>query len=62
MCVSPASPCFVTPTPQREEAAATHRRLLLHNEGDHLTLINIYNAYIQRETIYYTHTLIDLHT
>ncbi|XP_013984146.1 ATP-dependent RNA helicase DQX1 isoform X2 [Salmo salar] len=42
-----ASPCFVTPTPQREEAAATHRRLLLHNEGDHLTLINIYNAYIQ---------------
>uniref|UniRef100_A0A8C8EQG6 Helicase C-terminal domain-containing protein n=1 Tax=Oncorhynchus tshawytscha TaxID=74940 RepID=A0A8C8EQG6_ONCTS len=42
-----ASPCFVTPTPQREEAAATHRRPLLHNEGDHLTLINIYNAYIQ---------------
>ncbi|XP_021458162.2 ATP-dependent RNA helicase DQX1 [Oncorhynchus mykiss] len=42
-----APPCFVTPPPQREEAAATHRRPLLHNEGDHLTLINIYNAYIQ---------------
>ncbi|XP_041706883.1 ATP-dependent RNA helicase DQX1 [Coregonus clupeaformis] len=42
-----APPCFVTPTPQREEAAATHRRPVLHNEGDHLTLINIYNAYIQ---------------
>ncbi|XP_038827056.1 ATP-dependent RNA helicase DQX1-like [Salvelinus namaycush] len=42
-----APPCFVTPPPQKEEAAATHRRPLLHNEGDHLTLINIYNAYIQ---------------
>lgn len=42
-----APPCFVTPPYNREEAAATHRRPLLHNEGDHLTLINIYNAYIQ---------------
>ncbi|XP_010876271.2 ATP-dependent RNA helicase DQX1 isoform X2 [Esox lucius] len=42
-----APPCFVAPPPQREEAAATHRLPLLHNEGDHLTLINIYNAYIQ---------------
>ncbi|KAG9328173.1 hypothetical protein JZ751_016154 [Albula glossodonta] len=33
--------------PQNEEAALTHRRPLLHPEGDHLTLINIFNAYIQ---------------
>ncbi|KAL0965512.1 hypothetical protein UPYG_G00282280 [Umbra pygmaea] len=42
-----APPCIVTPPSQREEAAATHRRTLLHNEGDHLTLINIYNTYVQ---------------
>lgn len=42
-----APPCFLTPPLNREEAAATHRRPLLHAEGDHLTLINIYNAYIQ---------------
>ncbi|XP_062410557.1 ATP-dependent RNA helicase DQX1 [Sardina pilchardus] len=42
-----APPCFLVPPPNKEEAAATHRRLLLHPEGDHLTLINVYNAYIQ---------------
>ncbi|XP_071377266.1 ATP-dependent RNA helicase DQX1-like [Centroberyx affinis] len=42
-----APPCFVTPAPNREEAAATHRRPLLHTEGDHMTLINIYNAFIE---------------
>lgn len=42
-----APPCFLTPPPNKEEAAATHRRPLLHSEGDHLTLINVYNAYIQ---------------
>ncbi|KAL2100304.1 hypothetical protein ACEWY4_004698 [Coilia grayii] len=42
-----APPCFLTPPPNKEEAAATHRRPLLHPEGDHLTLINVYNAYMQ---------------
>ncbi|KAL7834686.1 hypothetical protein SRHO_G00289330 [Serrasalmus rhombeus] len=42
-----AAPCFVTPPPNKEEAAATHRRPFLHSEGDHLTLINVYNAYLQ---------------
>ncbi|KAJ8287226.1 hypothetical protein GJAV_G00049090 [Gymnothorax javanicus] len=42
-----APSCFLTPPPQGEEAAATYRRPLLHPEGDHLTLINIYNAFVQ---------------
>ncbi|XP_067293634.1 ATP-dependent RNA helicase DQX1 [Pseudorasbora parva] len=42
-----APPCFITPPANKEEAAATHRRLLLHPEGDHMTLINVYNAYLQ---------------
>ncbi|XP_058631612.1 ATP-dependent RNA helicase DQX1 isoform X1 [Onychostoma macrolepis] len=42
-----APPCFVTPLANKEEAAATHRRPLLHPDGDHMTLINIYNAYLQ---------------
>ncbi|XP_062845209.1 ATP-dependent RNA helicase DQX1 [Trichomycterus rosablanca] len=42
-----APSCFVTPPPNKVEAAATHRRLLMHPEGDHLTLINIFNAYLQ---------------
>ncbi|XP_036435891.1 ATP-dependent RNA helicase DQX1 [Colossoma macropomum] len=42
-----APPCFVTPPPNKEEAATTHRRPFLHSEGDHLTLINVYNAYLQ---------------
>ncbi|XP_066514376.1 ATP-dependent RNA helicase DQX1 [Hoplias malabaricus] len=42
-----APPCFVIPPPSKEEAAANCRRQLMHSEGDHLTLINIYNAYLQ---------------
>ncbi|KAA0716225.1 ATP-dependent RNA helicase DQX1 [Triplophysa tibetana] len=42
-----APPCFITPPPNKEEAAATHRRPLLHADGDHMTLINIYNAYLE---------------
>ncbi|XP_051545159.1 ATP-dependent RNA helicase DQX1 [Myxocyprinus asiaticus] len=42
-----APPCFLTPPANKEEAAATHRRPLLHPEGDHMTLINVYNAYVQ---------------
>lgn len=42
-----APSCFLTPPLNKEEAAATHRRPLLHTEGDHMTLINIYNAYLE---------------
>ncbi|XP_043093179.1 ATP-dependent RNA helicase DQX1 [Puntigrus tetrazona] len=42
-----APPCFVTPPANKEESAATHRRPLLHPDGDHMTLINVYNAYLQ---------------
>ncbi|XP_070706099.1 ATP-dependent RNA helicase DQX1-like [Pempheris klunzingeri] len=42
-----APTCFVTPEPNREEAAVTHWRSLMHTEGDHLTLIHIYNAFIE---------------
>ncbi|XP_050966295.1 ATP-dependent RNA helicase DQX1 [Labeo rohita] len=42
-----APPCFVTPPVNKAEAAATHRRPLLHPDGDHMTLINVYNAYLQ---------------
>nr|XP_015215610.1 PREDICTED: ATP-dependent RNA helicase DQX1-like [Lepisosteus oculatus] len=46
-----APPCFLTPPAHSEEAAATHRRPLLHPDGDHLTLVNVYNAYKQRESL-----------
>lgn len=42
-----APSCFVTADPSREEAAVTHWRPLMHSEGDHLTLINIYKAFIE---------------
>ncbi|KAL7376386.1 hypothetical protein ABVT39_006934 [Epinephelus coioides] len=42
-----APSCFVTAEPSREEAAITHWRPLMHAEGDHMTLINIYNAFIE---------------
>lgn len=42
-----APSCFVTADPSREEAAVTHWRPLMHTEGDHMTLINIYNAFIE---------------
>lgn len=42
-----APSCFVTTEPSKEEAAVTHWRPLMHTEGDHMTLINIYNAFIK---------------
>uniref|UniRef100_I3K3Y1 DEAQ-box RNA dependent ATPase 1 n=1 Tax=Oreochromis niloticus TaxID=8128 RepID=I3K3Y1_ORENI len=42
-----APSCFVTAEPSREEAAVTHWRPLMHTEGDHMTLINIYNAFLE---------------
>ncbi|NWQ84138.1 DQX1 helicase, partial [Columbina picui] len=44
-----ASPCFVSPSTHLEEAVALRRRALLHPHGDHFTLINIFNAFQQRE-------------
>nr|XP_057912592.1 ATP-dependent RNA helicase DQX1 [Doryrhamphus excisus]XP_057912600.1 ATP-dependent RNA helicase DQX1 [Doryrhamphus excisus] len=42
-----APSCFVKPEPSREEAAIAHWRPLMHSDGDHMTLINIYNAYME---------------
>lgn len=42
-----APSCFVTAEPSREEAAVAHWRPLMHTEGDHMTLINIYNAFME---------------
>ncbi|XP_074473308.1 ATP-dependent RNA helicase DQX1 [Sebastes fasciatus] len=42
-----APSCFVTADPSREETAITHWRPLMHAEGDHMTLINIYNTFIE---------------
>lgn len=42
-----ASPCFVTPPPRLEETALTHRRVLLHPDGDHFTLIHVFHAFKQ---------------
>ncbi|NXP20325.1 DQX1 helicase, partial [Scytalopus superciliaris] len=42
-----ASPCFVPLSTHLEEAAALRRRALLHPNGDHFTLINIFNAFQQ---------------
>ncbi|KAK2818777.1 hypothetical protein Q5P01_024338 [Channa striata] len=41
-----APSCFVTAEPSREEVAVTRWRNLMHTEGDHMTLINIYNSFI----------------
>uniref|UniRef100_A0A3Q0RG30 Helicase-associated domain-containing protein n=1 Tax=Amphilophus citrinellus TaxID=61819 RepID=A0A3Q0RG30_AMPCI len=43
-----APSCFVTAEPSREEAAVAHWRPLMHTEGDHMTLINIYNAFLEQ--------------
>lgn len=32
----------------RKEAALLHWRLFMHSEGDHLTLVNVYNAFLER--------------
>ncbi|CAN9504693.1 unnamed protein product [Ophioblennius macclurei] len=41
-----APSCFVAVEPDREEAALAQWRPLMHAEGDHMTLINIYNAFV----------------
>lgn len=41
-----APSCFVAAEPSREEAALAQWRPLMHAEGDHMTLINIYNAFV----------------
>ncbi|XP_053922248.1 ATP-dependent RNA helicase DQX1 [Cuculus canorus] len=41
------SPCFVPPSTHLEEAVTARRRALLHPDGDHFTLINIFNAFQQ---------------
>lgn len=48
-CPPPASPCFVPLSTHLEEAVALRRRVLLHPNGDHFTLINIFNAFQQCE-------------
>uniref|UniRef100_A0A8C5HAN9 Helicase C-terminal domain-containing protein n=1 Tax=Gouania willdenowi TaxID=441366 RepID=A0A8C5HAN9_GOUWI len=40
-----APSCFLPVEPSREEAAVTQWRPFLHDEGDHMTLINIYKAF-----------------
>ncbi|XP_077593179.1 ATP-dependent RNA helicase DQX1 isoform X2 [Stigmatopora nigra] len=40
-----APSCFSRPEPGKEEAAVAQWRPLMHDEGDHMSLINIYNAY-----------------
>uniref|UniRef100_A0A7N5ZZX8 Helicase-associated domain-containing protein n=1 Tax=Anabas testudineus TaxID=64144 RepID=A0A7N5ZZX8_ANATE len=42
-----APSCFVTAETSREDDAVTHWRPLMHSDGDHMTLINIYNAFIK---------------
>ncbi|XP_041825439.1 ATP-dependent RNA helicase DQX1 [Melanotaenia boesemani] len=42
-----APTCFMTAESRREEAAVALWRPLMHPEGDHMTLINIYNAFME---------------
>uniref|UniRef100_A0A8B9FJL3 DEAQ-box RNA dependent ATPase 1 n=2 Tax=Amazona TaxID=12929 RepID=A0A8B9FJL3_9PSIT len=44
-----AYPCFLPPAAHMEEAVAMYRRALLHPDGDHFTLINIFNAFQHHE-------------
>ncbi|OXB54113.1 hypothetical protein ASZ78_002132 [Callipepla squamata] len=44
-----APPCFVTPSTRLEEAVTARRRALLHPDGDHFTLINIFNSFLQHD-------------
>ncbi|XP_074848228.1 ATP-dependent RNA helicase homolog DQX1 [Carettochelys insculpta] len=44
-----AAPCFVSPAARSEEAVAVRRQALLHADGDHCTLINVFNAFQQHE-------------
>lgn len=59
ICLLLAPPCFMIVEPSREEAAVTHWRPLMHTEGDHMTLINIYKAYMER--MYTTALIIYIH-
>lgn len=43
-----APPCFMAVEARRKEAALLHWRPFLHSEGDHLTLVNVYNAFVER--------------
>lgn len=43
-----APSCFLVPDPSKEEAAVSVWRPMMHSEGDHMTLINVYNAFIER--------------
>lgn len=36
-----------------EEAAVAAWRPLMHTEGDHMTLINVYNAFMERTFRFY---------
>ncbi|CAG5867159.1 unnamed protein product [Menidia menidia] len=42
-----APSCFMTTEPRREEAALALWRPLMHTDGDHMSLINIYNAFME---------------
>ncbi|XP_037835276.1 ATP-dependent RNA helicase DQX1 isoform X2 [Kryptolebias marmoratus] len=42
-----APSCLMAAEAHREEAAAAMWRPLMHAEGDHMTLINIYNAFVE---------------
>lgn len=43
-----AWPCFVTPATRWGEAVVARQRALLHPAGDHFTLINVFNAFLQQ--------------
>ncbi|XP_077157529.1 ATP-dependent RNA helicase homolog DQX1 [Paroedura picta] len=43
-----AWPCFVTPAHRWGEAVAARQRALLHPAGDHFTLINVFNTFLQQ--------------
>ncbi|XP_060931654.1 ATP-dependent RNA helicase DQX1 [Limanda limanda] len=42
-----APSCFMAVESSREEAAVAHWRSLMHTEGDHMTLINIYTTFTE---------------
>ncbi|XP_029023964.1 ATP-dependent RNA helicase DQX1 [Betta splendens] len=55
-----APSCFAVADPSRVDDAVTHWQPLMHSEGDHMTLINIYNAFMkhnQDEAWCSTHSL-----
>lgn len=42
-----APPCFLVPDASKEETALSAWRPMMHSEGDHMTLINVYNAFME---------------